>query len=292
MSASARSSSTPLAAAAPAAALVLTTDRQTSTKIADTDTAPDLRGRGCPDRDPSLWFVNVETGQVVPSRCGRNGCAYCLPVNAGKRIDAVVLMQPRRTITITNLAKCDDPDPWQEVRRKVNRTREFLKKAKVDPGLWGIFVEKGKETGMVHAHIVQNGEKRIPKEALSDAASSAGCGWTRVEAVRNSGKISDYVGKGFGISRYVGKSFSEGEGDPLAALRLNGGRIGHFSRGFFRDPSSGAIIGVREAEKIAATLRRNGEGSKWRPVMCTESAAIAYGRALVPPASGSAPASG
>jgi hypothetical protein len=203
-------------------------------------------------------LLNLTTGEVVSARCGRNGCAYCLPLNARRRAAAMQWVGVRRSITITEVASRDDEDPWQAARRRVNRVREYLQRESIDPGLWGYFIERGTQTGMVHAHVAQRGAQRLPKEALQEASHRAGAGWTRVEAIRQTGKFSAYVGKGF--SAYVGKGFTQA--DAVDNLTLNGGRLGHFSRGYFKSPE-GETLGVREAEKRAAEAFRTEEAGRW-----------------------------
>jgi hypothetical protein len=211
--------------------------------------------------------MNVETGELVPARCGRNGCWYCLPLNARRRVLAVAMMRPTRTATITNAADPGDPDPWQTIRRRYNRTREYLTRMGVDPGWWSVFGERGSETGMVHVHIAQHGPKKLPKEALQEAAHKAGAGWTRVESVRDPGDLSAYGLKGF---------VADGE-EPAKNLELNGGRLGHFSRGFFTS-SEGETLGVRAAEKLAAELARGDEAGSWVLVRSAASAGPAVSR--------------
>lgn len=204
-------------------------------------------------------MFNESSGLVVPARCARNVCAYCLPLNARRRALALAWAGVRRSITLTEVADRDDPEAWQTARRRVNRTREYLVRQSVDPGLWAVFVERGEDTGMVHAHIAQRGPRPVPKDALQEAAHRAGAGWSRIEAIRGTGDFSRYVGKSF--SRYVGKSFAQD--DAGDALRLNGGRIGHFSRGFFVSPD-GRTIGVRSAEKHAVrAIRGESETGRW-----------------------------
>ena len=163
-----------------------------------------------------------------------------------------------RALLVTNLADPADPDPWPTVRRRVNRVREYLQRQAVEPGAWGIFIERGSENGMVHAHIGQHG-KFIPKAALDEASNRAGAGLTTIERVKSSSSLTRYVGKGF--SSYVGKGFTAT--DATANLALNGGRLGHFSRGFFGKSDSGANLGVREAERLAAADDRPAEAGTW-----------------------------
>jgi hypothetical protein len=151
-----------------------------------------------------------------------------------------------RSLTLTQVAPTGDSDPWPAVRYRVNKMRELLRRDGVEPGLWGYFVERGSETGMVHCHVGQHGPRRIPKEALQDVAHRVGAGWTRVERIRQGAGFASYVGKGF--ASYVGKGFHAD--DAAENLRLNGGRLGHFSRGFFGH-LEGRAIPVREAERLA-----------------------------------------
>jgi hypothetical protein len=164
----------------------------------------------------------------------------------------------RRSITLTEVAPREMEDPWPLVRRRVNRVREYLQRQAIDPGLWGYFAERGGEDGMVHVHVAQNGPRPVPKDALQDASHRAGAGWSRIEKIRQGKGFSAYVGKGF--SAYVGKGFTAD--DASANLRLNGGRLGHFSRGFFRSPE-GETLGVREAERRAAAALGTGEDGSW-----------------------------
>ena len=89
--------------------------------------------------------------------------------------------------------------------------------------LW--VVEKGSETGMKHVHVVQRGDF-IPKDVLS---ASWPYGSTQIAAARSA--ATDYLAKG--VITYLGKGI-DGDGDQIEAhMNLNGGRAGHWSRGFF-----------------------------------------------------------
>jgi hypothetical protein len=145
------------------------------------------------------------------------------------------------------------------VRYRVNKMRELLKRDGYAAGMWGSFVERGSDTGMIHVHVAQHGPKKIPKEALQDVAHRVGAGWTRIERIRQGAGFASYVGKGF--ASYVGKGFQEA--DATENLRLNGGRLGHFSRGFFGQVE-GRALGVREAERLAQqALKKDDEDGEW-----------------------------
>lgn len=231
--------------------------RQSSTTNDEPGDLPDATGGRCPKRLGWVFF-NDRSGEIVPARCGRNGCDYCLPLNARRRAGAMAWMGCDRSITLTNLADSDDDDPWPTARRRYNRIREYLLRESVEPGAWGVFIERGGSTGMVHAHVAQRGPSAIPKRVLQECAHRAGAGWTRIEKIRAGAGFSSYVGKGF--STYIGKGFSAANAHE--ALALNGGRLGHFSRGFFRSPA-GVTLGVRDAERLASEARRDEGSGTW-----------------------------
>jgi hypothetical protein len=69
---------------------------------------------------------------------------------------------------------------------------------------------------------------------------------TRVRKIKHAGSLAAYGLKGAGLASYGLKGAQEGSD----YLRLNGGRLGHGSRGFFRD-QAGNAVGVRAAERLA-----------------------------------------
>lgn len=218
--------------------------RQSSTNFSEEYPAP----QGCVNPRRGVVMVNVETGEVRLVGCGSNTCPACCRINAWQRALAIAWAKPERAITLTLVARAEDEDPWQTSRRTVNRWREWIKRLGGDPGQTIVHVEPNpRETGY-HAHLWQHGS-RIDF-ALSDAAARrAGCGWVHVEAIRNGSGVGAYGLKGLA---YGLKGVNAGQSEYL---RVNGGRLTHQSRGFFRG------LGVREAERQAG----NDSGvSPWR----------------------------
>lgn len=200
---------------------------------------PDFADERPPCNPSGLRFVNLRTGVVVWARCGRLACSYCILRNAYRRAAAIAWAEPQRALTVTLLAGPGDPDPWQTARRRWNRTREYLKRLSVDPGEAVVHVEPNPKGTGFHGHIWQHGPSPIPKAALQEAAHRAGAGWSRVESIRSRKGAGAYGLKGLG---YGLKGTSDG---PDEYLRVNGRRLTHQSRGFFRGHS------VREAERLA-----------------------------------------
>lgn len=213
----------------------------------DAPAEPDVEpgAGGCPARS-GMVFLNLSTGAVVPARCGRLACGYCLAKNARRRALAIALAQPQRELRLSLVADSGDADPWQTARGRINRTREYLKRWKEPIGFWGFHVEPNPEGTGYHAHVVQHGPRKINKDALDQASFRAGAGLTRVRKVQHVDGLAEYGLKGAALAAYGLKGAAEGS----EYLRLNGGRLGHYSRGFFRSLDGGTLA-VREAERLA-----------------------------------------
>ena len=235
---------------------------------------PDLRpvGKGCPNR-AGMVFLNLQTGETRPARCGRNGCGYCLGMNARRRALAIAYSRPAREIRLSLVAEEGDSNPWVTARHRVNRTREFLKRWGEDPGFWGWHVEPNPEGTGYHAHVVQHGPKKVNKDALDQASFRAGAGLTRVRKVQHADGLAEYGLKGAALAAY-GLKGARGGTDYLAH---NGGRLGHYSRGFFRSVD-GATLGVRTAERQAmVALYGEQESGTW--TLATERGAASWASA-------------
>lgn len=235
-------------------------------------------GRGCPNRS-GMVLLNLETGESRPARCGRNGCAYCLGMNARRRALAVAYARPDREIRVSLVADADTPEAqvWATARTRVNRMREYLKRWGEDPGYWGTNVEPNPEGTGYHGHITQHGPRKINKDALDQASFRAGSGLTRVRKVQHIDGLAEYGLKGAALAAYGLKGAAEG----VDYLRHNGGRLGHFSVGFFRSPEGGTL-GVRVAERLAM-VALYGEQEKGTWTLATESGARSWA-SLVPAA--------
>lgn len=234
---------------------------------------------GCPNRRGMVW-LNLETAEIKSARCARNGCAYCVVVNARRRALAVAWARPQREIRVSLLADTGDPDPWPTARYRWNRIREYLTRWNVPIGETSIFIEKGSKTGMIHGHVCQLGAEIIDKDALEQASQQAGAGLTRVRKIRNVQSMSQYGLKGVEMARYGLKGADQ---NGAEFLHLNGGRLGHFSRGFFVS-ASGVRLGVRaaECEALRAVYGNRVGAGAW--TLATEGGAQSY-RSLKPASS-------
>jgi len=217
-----------------------------------------------------MVFMNLATGETHPARCGRNACSYCLAKNARRRALAIAYARPERELRVSLVADAGDPNPWQTARYRMNKIREHLKKWSEPVGLWGFHVEPNPEGTGYHAHAVQHGPRKINKDALDQASFRAGSGLTRVRKVQHLDGLAEYGLKGAALAAYGLKGATEGS----EYLRLNGGRLGHYSRGFFRSPDGGTLA-VRQAERLALQAIY-GEQEKGAWTLMTERGAMSW----------------
>lgn len=206
-----------------------------------------------PIRAGDVVMVHSETGEIRPMRCQRNGCPDCIGVNAWRRSLAVRFMKPTHELTVTTTDLHRAAEPWPEVQDRLRVLRQAAKRDGVDLGAFGTYVEQGSKSGMTHAHIVVKDGHRLDFEWLRRRLESAGLGQRfTYSRIKSDAEFAAYVGKGF--ASYAVKGYRV---DADEALRLNAGRVGHFSRGFFPD-------GVRRAEVASlAAFSEASEPSPW-----------------------------
>jgi hypothetical protein len=214
---------------------------------------PDLdpRGKGCPNNPMGYAYVNNLTGEVVPWRCARNTCDYCVQGNARRRALAIAYAKPERAILLTQVG-----NDWATVQARLNRLRHAIVKELEASFEWVWHVEPNPQGTGHHVHAWQRGVF-IPQKDLARIADSKGLGGVAfINKIRNPLQSANYglKGLGYGLKGIATDSRS-------TYLRVNGGRLTHQSRGFFVD-SDGQRVGVREAERLAASVGRE-EVGKW-----------------------------
>lgn len=124
-----------------------------------------------------------------------------------------------RFITLTRA-----PEGWQNTREALKYFRKSLGRHGV-AGESLVVIERGSETGMKHAHLVQHGPRKIPIPLLEAAWPY---GSTQIESAH---AAINYLGKG--VLRYVAKGIDGGAESLTEHMDINGGRAAHWSTGFF-----------------------------------------------------------
>lgn len=216
------------------------------------DSGPEPDKHGCPNMQD--WcMVSQSTGAVVPARCGRLGCWYCCRVNAKKRALAIAYARPEREVTLTLVG-----DSWIQIRDRMNNLRYRVRR-EVGDFEWVWHVERNpRETGQ-HVHGWQHGNY-VPQKFLSETARTLGMGSVvHVSKLRSVGAASRYGLKGltYGLKGVLA------EQEASEYLGINGARLTHQSRSFFRSGEGGKLP-VREAERLAAAAaNEKGDQGPW-----------------------------
>lgn len=210
------------------------------------DSGPEPDKLGCPNMQ-GFFFVSQSTGACFPARCGRLGCWYCCRVNAKKRSLAISFARPEREITLTLVG-----DSWPQIRDRMKNARALFQR-EVGAFEWVWHIEENPGENGHHAHAWQHGNY-IPQGLITATAKKLGMGKvTHVSKLRSVGAASRYGLKGltYGLKGVL----AEEEGEKY--LGLNGRRLSHQSRSFFRSPEGGKLP-VREAERLAAAAANAG----------------------------------
>lgn len=141
-----------------------------------------------------------------------------------------------RFITLTQA-----PADWQDRRGQVRDLARRIRSAGYRCE-WIWTTEAGSKSGMIHVHAIQHGDY-VPQRQLQEL-----WGGRIVNIKAGHENHGEYISKSASrIAHYIGKA---GRDDLDSALELNGGRLHHWSRGFFGSP-------IREyrREHAGATVR-------------------------------------
>ena len=176
---------------------------------------------------------------------------------------AIALVQPERRFDLTLVG-----DDWQTVR---GRMKDLTRRVRERSRSWNVewHVEPNPKGTGHHIHGTQWGEF-VPFTTLRECAIRVGMGSrVRIERVTDADRASAY-GLKHAAAAYSLKLARGQEESLLQYLDLNGGRMVHTSRGFWRDATAGLPLrGVRDAVALAMT-REFGESDDWVLVNETE----------------------
>lgn len=168
---------------------------------------------GCPSAKRE--FGNVETGELVDDRCRKVGCPFCCLVLVDQYAKAIMRAAPARLVTFTLVGH-----DWPTARTNLNRAAGKIR-AKGYDWEYAYTVEPNRENGL-HAHAWVHGSQ-VPDHVLNAICADVGIG--KPDIVR-----ADYDGP-----QFYGLKRAQEDATRADHLRLNGGRLLHCSRKFFRD---------------------------------------------------------
>jgi hypothetical protein len=167
--------------------------------------------------------------------CGANFCPYCSRFKAVALSRALALAAPTHLMTLTQVGK-----DWAEVHTLMTRFRRELTRAG-----WRMsyaYVVEPHRSGGLHVHALVHGE--VPDvPAVSELAQQVGMGW-RVDLREWDGSDGLYLVK-MAMAPETLTQF----------LVLNGQRLIHATRDYWRTPEGHALAGMDAA--IVEARRRN-----------------------------------
>ena len=208
----------------------------------------------CPRRRG--WFlVGGDTGQVIPVKCKASFCGWCGPLRAREVAGAIGLAEPERLVRFSGLRASWAENQWR-LEKVVSEVRqagfvfEYCLHCEWNP----------KETGY-HGHLYQVGAF-VPQTFLQSCCLRHGFGFPDIRKFRRRGGAEVTYGLKLAGLDY-GLKLSLRQEALERYLEVNGGRLSHQSRHFFRN-LDGERCGLTEARAAFRSLRADGVESAWR----------------------------
>ncbi len=222
----------------------------------------------CP-RKLDLRMFDFATGQVAPARCRANSCPYCCRLNASMIAGAITLAEPERAVRLSLVGT-----EWQQIRNRLKMLAYRIRQAGFEVS-WAYHVEPNPKGTGNHAHAWQRGDY-LPQAQLQELCEREGLGIPYIERVKTPEAAGRYGLKLAGLD--YGLKMADAEESAEVYRRLNGGRLVHASRDFWRD-ENGEQVGQREAMKAWARKTSDGSEHDWRLVRVGDIPRLAEGPA-------------
>lgn len=185
-------------------------------------------------------IVDLRTGELRPASCGSHQCPACVISNARRSAVAIGRSRPTVAVLLTDVSS-----DWGDVRDSMKSFRRNMNR-KVAGWQDCYHVERNPSGVGNHIHAwAWSASGSLTRDVVRDAAARADMGWADVQPRR----APEGASLSYGLKAVL-------QGDPTAALlppatadflSINGGRLLHATRGFWRDGRGNAISGLHEA---------------------------------------------
>lgn len=206
----------------------------------------------CPKKKHVL--ASLSSGLVVPQSCGSYRCPVCGPRKARRLAMAATWAlaseqtSQGRFITLT-MPEDQWGMPWEQVRQKGRNFARYIR-ARGYAFEWFWTVERGSKNGALHLHALQHGDY-VPQALAQEVWG----GIAHLEGIRHEDRVSKYVLKQAArVAGYAVKGAAAGDESYEDHLDLNGGRVAHWSRGFFHG---------RKLDEAFAVASTGGDEGPW-----------------------------
>jgi hypothetical protein len=175
--------------------------------------------------------------------------------------------EPERIFRLSNV-----PTDWDQARRRIKQVRERLTDLGYRQNEWAFSLEPNPSgEDKAHAHGVQHGTF-IPQPVLQEVCHANGLGIPYIAAIKSAPAGTAYGVKAAGAAFYGVKSAKDAREHQDAYERfldLNGGRISHHTRGFYRLPNGEQVTqgeAIRHLVDQVQTDRQGQEQDVWQVV--------------------------
>jgi hypothetical protein len=199
---------------------------------------------GCP-HSIGYW-MDPTTGERTRTPCRRLSCGFCGPRIALSTVKAIELARPDGSGVVLLPRGADALSDRERLHRFARVLRATAKELRAGDGCFEyLYVIEKSPAGLPHVHLLAH--PATPSWKFRRALAIAG-GKGDLQPIRRLGTVS----------RYCFKHVLRGLDHPHEAgtamehhLGLNGGKLSHSSRAFWRGRSGVALSGVREARRSA-----------------------------------------
>jgi hypothetical protein len=196
---------------------------------------------------PNTWgfYFHPETGERVPRRCNRLSCGFCGPLVAYVTAEAIAMSLPTEHWVITRAGR-----DFQQIRKRMNSVFHKLRATAKFEAAWVVHLKKGK----LHVHIVAWGGDLFGLEDLTRAARNQGMGphveW--LDMYDATEVIPRYILRPALVSfDHRDASLEKSEAVLRNHLDINGGRLVHNTKGFWRTSDRKPLSGLKAARAVA-----------------------------------------
>ena len=216
----------------------------------DTGRCPNAYGHwpGRPDSKPR------------PKGCGRLGCGYCGPRRALSTANAIAMAAPHWAGVLTSWGKDLPVEPSELFALFARATSAVVAGLRSAGAVEYCWVLELSSRRIPNVHVLMWGDP-LERSTFHSTALQAGMRWGDVQPIRHVGVMARYVLKLPLSPLDLGL---DGESCMNLHLQLNGGRLVHSSRRFWRDREGHALPGLRVA-RSEARRQRPGTGQPPSP---------------------------
>ncbi len=187
-----------------------------------------------------------------PRRCGRLACSYCGARITLSTVKAIELAAPTASGVLNIPASSLPPGTQAQLRLFATVLGDAARLLRADGLAWEYaWIVELSETGVPHVHFLQHGSK-VSGRRFASAVRATSSGWGDLREIQHLARLARYVLK----LPLAALDLDPDRPEDLLALHLtlNGGKLLHASRRFWRNAAGEPLPGIRAARVAARTV--------------------------------------